>query len=278
MHGASGQPWIECSDPAQLADRAAEWITCIAHVSIAARGRFTIALAGGSTPKATYQRLAAATAGSQIDWSRTFLFFGDERHVPHDDPRSNYQMAHESLLTAPMPASRCLPCRRSCPPRPNVRTRTREPCSSSSANRGTDAGVRPDSAGAGRRRAHGRLFPHAAALDVHDTPATWSPPGVLPPPVDRITLTFPVLNAASRCCFWSPARTRPSRWPTCSRDNAAAHERPAAGVRPDARTLTWLVDQAAARTASPRLGMRCAMQHHRTHRRRAERAHVRRAA
>ncbi len=104
MHGANGQPAIVCSNPAELAAHAAEWITRIAQESILARGRFTIALAGGSTPKATYELLAAAEPGKQLDWSRCYFFFGDERHVPHDDPRSNYHMVRESALLAAVPA------------------------------------------------------------------------------------------------------------------------------------------------------------------------------
>jgi len=62
-----------------------------------AQGRFTVALSGGSTPKALYSLLASNYA--DFAWNRVFLFFGDERHVPPTDPESNYRMVNESLLT-----------------------------------------------------------------------------------------------------------------------------------------------------------------------------------
>jgi 6-phosphogluconolactonase len=54
----------------------------------------SLALAGGSTPRPVYERLAAAA----LPWSEIDVWFGDERCVPPDDPDSNYRMAHEALL------------------------------------------------------------------------------------------------------------------------------------------------------------------------------------
>lgn len=80
-----------------LADAAAAEIVAQARASIAARGRFTIALSGGSTPRPIYELLGTRHA-SDIQWERTHVFFGDERCVSPDDARSNYAMAHEALL------------------------------------------------------------------------------------------------------------------------------------------------------------------------------------
>src|SRR5258706_12187211 len=61
----------------------------------------TVALAGGNTPRALYQLLAAR---QDIAWNKIQFFFGDERHVPPDHPDSNYGMAHEALLSrVPVP-------------------------------------------------------------------------------------------------------------------------------------------------------------------------------
>lgn len=76
---------------------AAEEFVRIGKAAIAARGRFTVALSGGSTPKSLYSLLAAKYAA--FDWARTFLFLGDERHVPPDHPDSNYRMVNEALLS-----------------------------------------------------------------------------------------------------------------------------------------------------------------------------------
>ncbi|HEY4394871.1 MAG TPA: 6-phosphogluconolactonase, partial [Polyangia bacterium] len=73
---------VAASLPA-LVDRAADHIRAAATAAVAARGRFRIALAGGSTPRALYPKLVQG-----IDWARAGVFFGDERAVPPDDPQS----------------------------------------------------------------------------------------------------------------------------------------------------------------------------------------------
>jgi 6-phosphogluconolactonase len=78
---------------AELIQTVADRIRRAAADAIAARGRFRIALAGGSTPRALYPALVTG-----VDWSRTQVLFGDERAVPPDDAQSNYRMARETLL------------------------------------------------------------------------------------------------------------------------------------------------------------------------------------
>jgi 6-phosphogluconolactonase len=91
-------------DSAGFVAGAAEFICTVAVEAIARRGRFTIALAGGGTPRPIYARLAAADLAGRIDWPHVHVFFGDERCVPPDDARSNYRMASEALLDhVPLP-------------------------------------------------------------------------------------------------------------------------------------------------------------------------------
>jgi 6-phosphogluconolactonase len=66
--------------------------------AVAARGRFSVALSGGSTPKNLYSLLAGGTT-PPISWDKVFFFWGDERHVPPTDPDSNYRMTNEALLS-----------------------------------------------------------------------------------------------------------------------------------------------------------------------------------
>src|SRR5688572_28302747 len=84
--------------PEQLVEDAAKRLVELANESIRLRGRFLWALAGGSTPKELYQKLAEEPLRERIEWEKTFIIFGDERAVPPDDDRSNYKMAHETLL------------------------------------------------------------------------------------------------------------------------------------------------------------------------------------
>jgi 6-phosphogluconolactonase len=89
--------------PATIAYAAAHFIET-ARKAISERGVFTVALSGGSTPKAIYELLAASESSAQIDWSKVKLFWSDERCVPPDSPESNYLMAMKagfSLLPLP---------------------------------------------------------------------------------------------------------------------------------------------------------------------------------
>lgn len=66
--------------------------------------RFSVALAGGHTPRLLYRLLAGDEFRNRIDWSKTHIFWGDERSVPPDDPDSNYGMARRELLSrVPLP-------------------------------------------------------------------------------------------------------------------------------------------------------------------------------
>jgi 6-phosphogluconolactonase len=89
------------SDPDALAERVALWLVELAR---AKSGMFGMALSGGSTPKALYQKLAARPYRDLFPWSRTHLFWGDERFVPHGNPLSNYRMVDEALISnVPIP-------------------------------------------------------------------------------------------------------------------------------------------------------------------------------
>lgn len=91
-------------DHSSFVNGAADFIADAAARAQAARGRFTLALSGGSTPQPIYARLAAAEYRARLDWSRAYIFFGDERCVPPDDAQSNYRMARQALLDqAPLP-------------------------------------------------------------------------------------------------------------------------------------------------------------------------------
>jgi 6-phosphogluconolactonase len=90
-----------------LAQTVAEWLCGLAQTS----GRpFSVCLSGGSTPQRTYERLATPAIASRFPWPRVHWFWGDERFVPHDDPASNYRMAHEALLSrVPIPGGNIHP-------------------------------------------------------------------------------------------------------------------------------------------------------------------------
>src|SRR2546428_6449177 len=100
-------------DPDALADAAARLTVDVAAHAIATRGRFMWALAGGETPRTTYERLSLPPFRERVDRRHTRGFFGHAPAVPPDPPRSNYRIAHEALLRpVPIPAAHGLPIRR----------------------------------------------------------------------------------------------------------------------------------------------------------------------
>ncbi len=96
--------------PALLFEETAPFIMKAARAAADARGRFVVALSGGTTPKGLFQQLTEEPYLSLMPWDKMFVFFVDERHVPLTDPTSNYRMAQEFLLSkAPIPKTNIFP-------------------------------------------------------------------------------------------------------------------------------------------------------------------------
>src|SRR4051812_47573145 len=100
MSTNGAEPRVQVFDAAEsVARAAAERIAELSRESIEERGRFTVALSGGSTPRRVYELLAGEEFRESIDWPNVHVFFGDERMVPPDHAESNYRMASEALLS-----------------------------------------------------------------------------------------------------------------------------------------------------------------------------------
>ncbi|MBM4139214.1 MAG: 6-phosphogluconolactonase [Nitrospira sp.] len=82
----------------EWAHEAAAFVHAVSGKAIAARGRFLLALSGGSTPKILYQTLASPEWKERFNWSHIFFLFGDERCVPPHHPQSNFAMAQSALF------------------------------------------------------------------------------------------------------------------------------------------------------------------------------------
>lgn len=85
-------------DADAVCEALAEWIVELMNKTLQQKERFTWALSGGETPKKLYQLLASKKFSKKINWSKIFIFWGDERVVPFDDERSNAKMAYDNLL------------------------------------------------------------------------------------------------------------------------------------------------------------------------------------
>lgn len=98
------------ANPDAVAHAAAQLFVELCEQSVRDRGRFTVALSGGSTPKRTYELLATPEFSGRVDWKHVHLFWGDERYVPLDHHDSNYRMTREALLRhVPVPPSNIFP-------------------------------------------------------------------------------------------------------------------------------------------------------------------------
>jgi 6-phosphogluconolactonase len=93
-------------DEQSLAERVAERFVSLAAESVRARGAGLICLTGGKTPRRMYELLASDPWAARLEWDRIHLYWSDERHVPPDDPESNYGMTRDALVTrVPIPAA-----------------------------------------------------------------------------------------------------------------------------------------------------------------------------
>ncbi|HTJ81699.1 MAG TPA: 6-phosphogluconolactonase [Polyangiaceae bacterium] len=173
---------VVLADPDEVASRAALEIARLAGHAACDRGAFRLALSGGTTPRAAYERLARLG----LDWSQIHAFFGDERAVPADDPDSNFRMAREALFD------------RVAIPSANVHRMRGEAEDLDAAARAYEAEL-PDALdlallGMGEDGHTASLFPGSTAIDEAVRKVL---PVVGPkPPPRRLTLTMPVLRAA----------------------------------------------------------------------------------
>ena len=237
-----------------LSSAAAEEIVAIARASVAARGRFTMALAGGNTPRRTYELLATRHRDA-IDWARTDIVFGDERFVATDDTRSNYKMAREALLSrVPIPPERVHAVPTGAPTPDDAaaaydRTLTtlvdavipNEVRNPRPPGRGIDLvllGVGPDGHTAS-------LFPGSPAVNERSRYAVAvAAPTAVQPAVARVTTTLPFLNGARIAMFLIPGEdTRPVIGEILSHAESGRRY-PAAMVASRERTI-WLIDRTA---------------------------------
>lgn len=96
---------VVCGNSDEVAAKVADLFIDTARTAIAERDAFRVALSGGNTPRNAYALLARAPRLDAVAWPKVFIYFGDERCVPPNDPESNYRMAEESFLRAvPIPS------------------------------------------------------------------------------------------------------------------------------------------------------------------------------
>jgi 6-phosphogluconolactonase len=182
-------------NPEELAQAAACEFAARAAEAIEDHGRFAVVLAGGSTPKATYEILARDYR-DRIDWGKVHVFFGDERSVPPDHEDSNYKMAREALL-GHVPVGSVHRMQGELPPDEAAEAYEQELRDFFGPEELPQFDLILLGTGGDGHTAS--LFPETSALEVHDRRVVANP--VLKLETTRVTLTIPVINAARAVYF-----------------------------------------------------------------------------
>lgn len=246
--GASrGTLTIVAGDTALAETLVARFVTA-AREAIGARGRFQVALAGGTTPAAAYQVLADRH-DTDLPWSQVHVFWGDERPVPPDHPDSNYRMAAEHLLRrVPIPANQIH--------RMRGEAEDLEQAASAYADELAQTfGIAPDGPppafdlvllGMGPEGHTASLFPDSPALTATD----WVQAPFVPQlGMRRLTLTPRVINAARAVVFAVAGQNKAAALRAVLAAATEPERFPARVVDPTAGSLEWLVERELAAAA-----------------------------
>lgn len=230
-----------CPDIDELSDRAAEAAAAVITAAVELKGRCVLLLSGGTTPRGMYGILGSQYR-TAVPWAGVHVFWSDERYVPHDDPRSNYRLARETLLDH-------VPC-----PAANIHPMPTSFADPSEAARAHDAAIREffrdaephfDLAilGIGADGHTASLFPDAPALEEHERWVLSVTSDAEPP--SRLTLTLPLLTASTITWFLAAGSAKAH---AVSRvlARSAAEDLPAALVQRGAGRVVWWLDRAAA--------------------------------
>jgi 6-phosphogluconolactonase len=235
------------ADAGAVAAAAAHRLEELALTAVQRHGRFTLALSGGSTPRALYQVLSERP---ELPWSHMDLCFGDERAVPPGHEASNARMVERALT------------HRDFVPKERVH-RIRGELPAAEAARDYEQTLRnlfPDAAlprfdlillGLGADGHTASLFPGSPALLEADAWVVAQRVDTLD--TERITLTFPVLNAAAQVLFLVSGADKANALHEVIAGNAPVSRIPARGVLPQQGIVTFFVDEAAVASHVNRL-------------------------
>jgi 6-phosphogluconolactonase len=219
---------VVLDDAAKCAAETADRFVRAAEAAIAARGRFHVSLAGGSTPKAAYQLLRTRA----LDWAKVEVWFGDERCVPPDHKDSNFRMASEALLSHV--AAKVHRIEGELPPEEAARRYAEELAKMTRFDL-VLLGMGPDGHTAS-------LFPGTPALTERKRAAV----AVHVEKLDswRVTLAAPVLSLGREILIACPGADKAEALKTALEGPDGSV--PIQLIRPGDGTQTWLCDRAAA--------------------------------
>ena len=229
-------------DPDAVARAAATHLASLLAAKTASGACCSLVLSGGETPRRLYRCLAEEYR-EHVPWAHVNIFWSDERYVSHDDPRSNYRMARETLLDhVPVSPGHVYPMPTD-PDNPDEAARRYE-----ETLRANFSGARSwfdlILLGIGSDGHTASLFPNSPALDETQRCVVVAAAPV--EPKVRLTFTPPALNRADTVFFVVTGADKAPALRRIVKDSPDPHLCPAAGVRPPRGTIIWWVDAAAA--------------------------------
>lgn len=225
-------------DSVKLNQEAADLILAIAKKAVSVYGRFTIALSGGSTPKALYELMATEPYRSAMPWAETFVFWGDERYVAAATDDYNGTMATKALLShVPIPEPNIYPVPTHLPLQEVAEAYEKEINDFFEGEPVFDLIL----LGVGDDGHTASLFPNSDALNEEDklVVATTAPHKI----AERITFTYPLINVADNVMFLVAGKGKADIMKEIL--NGEADKYPAQLVQPEGN-LYWCLDRAAA--------------------------------
>lgn len=227
--------------PQEVLERTAEYFLAIAAKSIAAEGKFSVALSGGSSPKKLYEILASKYS-NKIDWSKVSFFFGDERYVPKTDPDSNYLMAKKALFD-PLNISQSQIFPVDTVLQPDQAAKKYLEVISKFFN---NAKIQFDLVllGLGDNSHTASLFPNTSVL-LDEVPSV-KEVFLQDQKVYRITMTAPLINNAYNIAFLVYGEGKAEAVYHVIEDKVDINNFPAQLIKPDKGELLWFLDEPAA--------------------------------
>lgn len=229
--------------PDDVAEAAAERFVNLVDDCVQRKGFFSIALAGGNTPRRLYELLATDAFKGKIDWSRTHIFFGDERAAPLNHADSNFHMANEALLKkVSIPSENVHPMTGTGDVVENARNYERELKNFFSETEWPTFDLAL--LGLGKDAHTASLFPGTAALNETRSwvVANW----VLELSSYRLTLSPPAISAAANVEFVVTGKDKAAALTAVIDGPVDTEQFPAQLIEPRDGNLVWLVDAAAA--------------------------------
>jgi 6-phosphogluconolactonase len=227
---------------AELLNATAGLIIEKAGKAIEERGRFALVLSGGRTPDALYKMLAQPEWIDKIPWTKTDIFFGDERYVPEDDKRNNAFVAITLLLgKVPIPRQQIH--------RIPVQTNPEEDAKAYALSISRYFGSEPKKfdlifLGLGENGHTASLFPYTDVLDgqTEMVKEVW----VEEVGMHRITLTAPMINASHNIVFLVQGESKAEVVNDIINGMPQSDKLPAQLIRPVDGELYWFLDSGSA--------------------------------